>query len=46
VWRPPRNRKDFGLSWNSALEAGGLVVGEEISITLDLEFVKQGKAQG
>jgi polyisoprenoid-binding protein YceI len=35
------NRKDFGLTWNAALEAGGVMVGEMISITLDLEFVKQ-----
>jgi len=35
------NRKDFGLTWNAALDAGGLVVGEEIGIALDLEFVKQ-----
>src|SRR5277367_4077308 len=35
------NRKDFGLTWNAALEAGGLMVGEDIGITLDLEFVKQ-----
>ena len=35
------NRKDFGLTWNAALETGGLMVGEDISITLDLEFVKQ-----
>jgi polyisoprenoid-binding protein YceI len=35
------NRKEFGLTWNAALEAGGLMVGEDISITLDLEFVKQ-----
>jgi polyisoprenoid-binding protein YceI len=34
------NRKDFGLTWNSALEAGGLLVGDEITIPLDLEFVK------
>jgi len=34
------NRKDFGLTWNSALEAGGLLVGDEISITLELQFVK------
>jgi polyisoprenoid-binding protein YceI len=34
------NRKDFGLTWNAALETGGLMVGEEISITLDLQFVK------
>ena len=35
------NRKDFGLTWSAALEAGGLIVGEDISIALDLEFVKQ-----
>jgi polyisoprenoid-binding protein YceI len=35
------NRKDFGLTWNAALDAGGLMVGEDISIGLDLEFVKQ-----
>ena len=34
------NRKDFGLTWNAALETGGLLVGEEITITLDLQFVK------
>ncbi len=34
------NRKDFGLTWNSALETGGLLVGDEIAITLDLQFVK------
>jgi polyisoprenoid-binding protein YceI len=35
------NRKDFGLTWNAALETGGFMVGEDIGITLDLEFVKQ-----
>ncbi len=34
------NRKDFGLTWNAALEAGGIVVGEEVFITLEAEFVK------
>jgi polyisoprenoid-binding protein YceI len=34
------NRKDFGLTWNSALETGGLVLGDEVTITLDVEFVK------
>jgi polyisoprenoid-binding protein YceI len=33
-------RKDFGLTWNTALETGGIVVGEEVHITLDVEFVK------
>jgi len=34
------NRKDFGLTWNQALETGGLLVGDEIKIALDLELVK------
>jgi polyisoprenoid-binding protein YceI len=34
------NRKDFGLTWNSALETGGVMVGDEVAITLDVEFVK------
>jgi len=35
------NRKDFGLTWNATLEAGGVMVGEDVTITLDLQFVKQ-----
>ncbi|NQY91513.1 MAG: YceI family protein [Deltaproteobacteria bacterium] len=31
------DRKDFGLTWNKALEAGGLLVGEEVEIRLDVE---------
>jgi polyisoprenoid-binding protein YceI len=34
------NRKDFGLTWNAALEAGGILVGEEVTISLDLQFTK------
>ena len=34
------NRRDFGLTWNTALETGGILVGEAVTITLDLEFVK------
>jgi polyisoprenoid-binding protein YceI len=34
------NRKDFGLTWNTALETGGILVGDEITITLDVQFVK------
>lgn len=34
------NRKDFGLTWNTALETGGIMVGDEVAITLDVEFVK------
>lgn len=31
------NRKDFGLNWNKVLEAGGLAVGEEVKIVVELE---------
>lgn len=34
-------RKDFGLNWNAALEAGGFLVGDDVNITLDLQFTKQ-----
>ncbi|HYO59592.1 YceI family protein [Archangium sp.] len=34
------NRKDFGLGWNSVLETGGVAVGEEVAITIDLELNK------
>lgn len=34
------NRKDFGLTWNAPLEAGGILVGDEVTITLEAEFVK------
>ena len=34
------NRKDFGLSWNQALETGGVLVGEKIEISLDVQAVK------
>jgi polyisoprenoid-binding protein YceI len=34
------NRKDFGLTWNTALETGGILVGDEVTITLDVEAVQ------
>ncbi len=34
------NRKDFGLTWNAALETGGILIGDEVTITLEVEFVK------
>ncbi|MCM2349286.1 MAG: YceI family protein [Bacteriovoracaceae bacterium] len=34
------NRKDFGLSWNAALEAGGILVGDEVNISLNVQFNK------
>jgi polyisoprenoid-binding protein YceI len=35
------NRKDFGILWNKTLDAGGVVVGDEVKVTLDLELVKK-----
>lgn len=32
-------RKDFGLTWSAALEAGGVLVGDDVTITLDVQFV-------
>jgi len=37
------NRKDFGLVWNKALETGGVMVGEEVAISLEVEMVKDQK---
>ncbi|HZI40383.1 MAG TPA: YceI family protein [Gemmatimonadaceae bacterium] len=35
------NRKDFGLNWNQALDAGGWVLGDDIKMTIGVELVKQ-----
>lgn len=35
------NRSDFGLSFNAAIETGGLVLGEEVKINAEVQFVKQ-----
>lgn len=35
------NRKDFGLNWNAALEAGGVMVSDDVKIAGELQFVKQ-----
>ncbi|MFP2900792.1 YceI family protein [Corallococcus sp. 4LFB] len=37
-------RSDFGLTWNKALEAGGVAVGDDVTITLDLETTKKPEA--
>lgn len=34
------SRKDFGLIWNAVLETGGVLVGDDVTITLDVQFVK------
>jgi len=35
------NRKDWGLNWNAALEAGGVLVGDEVKISCEVELAKQ-----
>ena len=35
------NRSDYGLTWNKALEAGGVVVGDEVHISLEVEMIKE-----
>ena len=35
------DRRDFGLTWNAALEAGGVLVGEKVEIAIELEAVKR-----
>lgn len=37
------NRKDFGLNWNKALEAGGVLVGDEVLIEIMIEASPKGK---
>ena len=36
------NRKDFGLVWNAATETGGIVVGEDVKVHVEIELIKQG----
>ncbi|MFO0572867.1 MAG: YceI family protein [Polyangia bacterium] len=36
------NRKDFGLTWNKALETGGVVVGDAVNIVVDVELARKG----
>jgi polyisoprenoid-binding protein YceI len=34
------NRKDFGIIWNTALDSGGVLVGDEVTITLDVQLIR------
>ena len=36
------SRKDFGITWNAALEAGGVLVSDKVAISLDVALIKQG----
>jgi len=35
------NRKDFGISWSKSMDGGGVVVGDEVEVTIDVEAVKK-----
>ncbi len=35
------NRKDYGLTWHKTLETGGLVVGDEVELEIEAEFIRQ-----
>jgi polyisoprenoid-binding protein YceI len=45
VARTSVDRKDFGLRWNQALEAGGVLVGDRVDIELDVQAVKTAAVQ-
>jgi polyisoprenoid-binding protein YceI len=35
------NRKDFGMNWSKTLDNGGLVVGDDVALRLEIECIKQ-----
>jgi polyisoprenoid-binding protein YceI len=35
------NRQDYGVKWNANIDGGGVVVGDDVSITIDLEMIEQ-----
>jgi polyisoprenoid-binding protein YceI len=39
------NRKDYGLTWNQALETGGVLVAEKVDVEIELEAVRQAAAK-
>jgi polyisoprenoid-binding protein YceI len=39
------NRQDFGVKWNATMDNGGVVVSDEVPITIDVEMVKQAPAK-
>jgi len=39
------NRQDFGMKWNTKMDSGGLVVGDDVAITIDAEMVQKGAAK-
>lgn len=39
------NRQDYGVKWNAKLDNGGVVVGDEVNITLDVEMIQKTSAK-
>jgi polyisoprenoid-binding protein YceI len=39
------SRKEFGITWNEVMESGGIAVADEVAMSLDLELIKNSKAQ-
>jgi hypothetical protein len=39
------SRKGFGLTWNQALETGGVMVGDRVDVEIELEAIKQAAAE-
>jgi polyisoprenoid-binding protein YceI len=39
------NRQDFGVKWNATMDNGGLVVGDDVNITIDVEMIKVAPAK-
>jgi polyisoprenoid-binding protein YceI len=39
------NRQDYGVKWNAKLDSGGVVVGDEVNITLDIEMIQKAAAK-
>jgi polyisoprenoid-binding protein YceI len=33
------NRQEFGVAWNQKLDSGGVVVGDDVNVTLDIEMI-------
>jgi polyisoprenoid-binding protein YceI len=40
------NRKDFGIAWNKALDGGGVVVGDDVDVTIDIEVIQKNAVGG
>jgi polyisoprenoid-binding protein YceI len=37
------NRKDFGITWNKAMDGGGVVVGDDVDVTIDVEAIQKNE---